>query len=261
MPSIRDVSDHHTNGLEEIAASRVLSDDASAHAWSSLPLTVPPAGDEKANLLIVDDDPVNLKVLIGMLSSEAYNVRTVTSAREALEWLAIEQWDMLIADVMMPHMSGYELTQKVRERFSAAELPVLLLTARSEPADIYTGFMSGANDYVTKPVDAMELKYRIWSLTTLKQSVNERLRLEAAYLQAQIHPHFLFNTLNSIMALSEWDTDRMRKLGDAFTSYLRISFDNRRRASPAFPRTGSGPCLSLYRARALRGQVVHRVGG
>ncbi|MNI39291.1 Sensor histidine kinase YpdA [compost metagenome] len=139
--------------------------------------------------------------------------------------LGTEQWDLLIADVMMPHMSGYELTQRVREHYSVSELPVLLLTARSQPADIYTGFLSGANDYVTKPVDALELKYRIRALTTLKQSMNERLRIEAAYLQAQIHPHFLFNTLNSIMALSDIDTEKMRKLGNAFASFLRISFD------------------------------------
>ena len=126
---------------------------------------------------------------------------------------------------MMPHMSGYELTQKVREHFNISELPILLLTARSQPEDVYTGFLSGANDYVTKPVDAMELKYRVWSLTTLKQTINDRLRMEAAYLQAQIHPHFLFNTLSSIMALSDLDTEKMRRLGDAFTSYLHISFD------------------------------------
>jgi two-component system sensor histidine kinase ChiS len=112
-----------------------------------------------------------------------------------------------------------------RRWLSISELPILLLTARSQPADIYTGFLSGANDYVTKPVDALEFKYRIRSLTTLKQSVYERLRLEAAYLQAQIHPHFLFNTLNSIMALSEIDPEKMRKLGDVFSAYLRISFD------------------------------------
>ncbi|WP_235857493.1 ATP-binding protein [Paenibacillus albiflavus] len=179
----------------------------------------------KANILAVDDDPINLNVLTGILSTEPYNIMAVKSAREALELLGTQQWDLLIADVMMPHMSGYELTQQVRERYSVSELPVLLLTARSQPADIYTGFSSGANDYVTKPVDAIELRYRIRALITLKQSINERLRMEAAYLQAQIHPHFLFNTLNSIMALSDIDTEKMQDLGDAFASYLRISFD------------------------------------
>lgn len=126
---------------------------------------------------------------------------------------------------MMPHMSGYELTQKVRARYSLYELPVLLLTARSQPEDIYTGFYSGANDYVTKPVDAVELKYRIRALTAMKISFNERVRIEAAYLQAQIQPHFLFNTLNSIAALSDMDTKKMQELITAFTSFLRISFD------------------------------------
>ncbi len=193
--------------------------------WPDLPSAAPSFPGEKMNILAVDDDPVNLKVLTGILPTEQYRIRTVSSGREALELLDAEPWDLLIADVMMPHMSGYELTRRVRAHFSISELPVLLLTARSQLADIYTGFLSGANDYVTKPVDALELKYRIWSLTTLKQSVNERLRMEAAYLQAQIHPHFLFNTLNSIMALSDIDTEKMRDLIDAFASYLRISFD------------------------------------
>ncbi|WP_244209049.1 ATP-binding response regulator [Paenibacillus ferrarius] len=188
-------------------------------------LTPPLLNDRKVNILAVDDDPVNLNVLVGILSTEPYNITTAHSAREVLELLGTGQWDLLIADVMMPHMSGYELTEKVRKHYSVSELPVLLLTARSQPADIYTGFLSGANDYVTKPVDALELKYRIRALITLKQSINERLRIEAAYLQAQIHPHFLFNTLNSIMALSDIDTEKMRELGNAFASYLRISFD------------------------------------
>ncbi|WP_342773128.1 hybrid sensor histidine kinase/response regulator [Paenibacillus flagellatus] len=187
--------------------------------------TAPGATGERMSILVVDDDPVNLKVLSGMLSGGDYLVRTAGSGKEALELLAAEPWDLLIVDVMMPQMSGYELTRIVRERFSVSELPVLLLTARSEPADVYAGFYAGANDYVAKPVDALELKARIRLLTSLKRSVEQRLRLEAAYWQAQIQPHFLFNTLNSLMALSDIDTKRMRRLGEAFASYLRISFD------------------------------------
>ncbi|WP_252361644.1 hybrid sensor histidine kinase/response regulator [Paenibacillus terrae] len=181
--------------------------------------------EDKAYIIAVDDNPVNLNVLVSILSTEPYNITTARSGREAIELLGTRQWDLLIADVMMPQMSGYELTQKVREQFSMSELPVLLLTARSQQADIYTGFSAGASDYVTKPVDALELKYRIRALIALKQSIKERLRVEAAYLQAQIQPHFLFNTLNSLMALSDIDTESMRKLGEAFSSFLRISFD------------------------------------
>ncbi|WP_353957325.1 ATP-binding protein [Paenibacillus silvae] len=182
-------------------------------------------GKATARILAVDDDPVNLRVLISMLSNDPYEIQPVTSALDALELLNTTQsWDLLIADVMMPHMSGYELTESVRKRYSVSELPILLLTARNEPADVYAGFMAGATDYVTKPVDAVELRHRIGSLVVLKQSIDERLRMEAAYLQAQIQPHFLFNTLNSIMMLSEIDTDRMQRLGDAFIEYLQTSF-------------------------------------
>ncbi|WP_442602387.1 ATP-binding protein [Paenibacillus sp. KN14-4R] len=218
---------HHnqiTEGTDEKHAGLIYPDTAMGEIAASV-LIPPLLDDKKMNILAVDDDPVNLNVLVGILSTEPYNITTATSAFEVLELLGNERWDLLIADVMMPHMSGYELTQRVREHYSVSELPVLLLTARSQPADIYTGFSSGANDYMTKPVDALELKYRIRALITLKQSINERLRMEAAYLQAQIHPHFLFNTLNSIMALSDIDTEKMQDMGDAFASFLRISFD------------------------------------
>lgn len=215
--------DRQPEVIGEDRAIRFFSEEFTGES-PPLQLETLPFDEGRANILAVDDDPVNLKVLAGILRSEPYNVKLVTSGDEALELLGTQQWDLIVADVMMPQMSGYDLTRKVRERFSVSELPVLLLTARSEPVDIYAGFKSGANDYVAKPVDAIELKYRIRSLTALKQSVHERLRMEAAYLQAQIQPHFLFNTLNSIMALSDLDTERMRKLGDAFIEYLRISF-------------------------------------
>ncbi|QJD88196.1 response regulator [Cohnella herbarum] len=176
-------------------------------------------------ILAVDDDPINLKVLVGILEAEPYRIVTAHSGQEALQLLEQQSWDLLITDVMMPGMSGYQLTQRVRARYPLSELPVLLMTARSQTADIYTGFSAGANDYVTKPADALELRYRIRSLIALKRSIHDRLRMEAAYLQAQIQPHFLFNTLNALMVLSEIDTKRMRKLGEAFTSFMRISFD------------------------------------
>lgn len=215
-----------------------MSDEAEQGAAGTLPLLranaaaasgaeavpEPEAKSGGAHILVVDDDPVNLSVLVGLLSSQHYEVVTAASAQEALSRLETKGWDLVIADVMMPQMSGYELTQAIRDRFSVSELPVLLLTARSRPEDIQAGFRSGANDYVTKPVDAVELKARVRALTELRSSVRERLRMEAAWLQAQIQPHFLFNTLNSIAALSELDLDRMNKLLDSFGSYLQTSF-------------------------------------
>lgn len=178
-------------------------------------------------ILAIDDDPVNLSVLESVLSAESYEIAKATSGKEALALLAARAWDLIIADVMMPHMSGYQLSRAVRERFAVSELPILLLTARSRPEDIEAGFLAGANDYVTKPVDATELKSRVRALTDHTRSVRERLRMEAAWLQAQIQPHFLFNTLNSIAALSELDMARMRALLEMFGNYLRASFNIR----------------------------------
>lgn len=222
----------HHSPYHQDTINRIKEDYAELAVPDTLEVELPAIGmspalldGETVHILAVDDDPLNLNVLAGILSMEPYSITKALSAQEALEQLGSQSWDLVIADVMMPQMSGYELTQRIRVNYSLSELPVLLLTARSQPADIYTGFLSGANDYMTKPVDAMELRYRVEALTTLKRSIKERLRMEAAYLQAQIHPHFLFNTLNSIMALSEVDTKKMLRLGDAFASFLRISFD------------------------------------
>ncbi|MBB3067772.1 sensor histidine kinase YesM [Paenibacillus baekrokdamisoli] len=178
-------------------------------------------------ILIVDDDSVNLMVLDNILTVEGCKVVTASSGQEALSVLDSREWDLIISDVMMPNMSGYELTRLIRERFTMSELPILLLTARSRPEDLQTGFLSGANDYVTKPMNAAELKTRVRALTELKHSVRDQLRMEAAWLQAQIKPHFLFNTLNSIAALGDFDTTRMRSLLDVFGRYLKASFDFR----------------------------------
>jgi two-component system sensor histidine kinase ChiS len=182
---------------------------------------------DRPKILVIDDDPINLSILVNVLSVERYDIVTATSGIEALALLDFKEWDLIISDVMMPHMSGYEVSRAIRDRFSVSELPILLLTARNRPEDIEAGFLSGANDYVTKPVDAMELKSRVRALTEIKKSIRDRLRMEGAWLQAQIQPHFLFNTLNAIAALSEFDTDRMRTLLVEFGNYLKGSFDFR----------------------------------
>lgn len=178
----------------------------------------------RPKVLVVDDDPVNLRVIETILSIEKYDLVTVTSGSKALEKLMSQEWDLVISDVMMPNMSGYELVRTIRQKFSITELPVLLLTARSQSQDIKNGFLSGANDYVTKPVDALELRSRVKALTDVKQSAQERLRMEAAWLQAQIQPHFLFNTLNAIITLSDIDIERTSKLLEALSDFLRESF-------------------------------------
>lgn len=204
--------------------SAVTSEGLSPAALSILKPNSKPLSD-RFHLLAVDDDPVNLKVLESIFADEPYEIFTATSGSAALSMLDQHDWDLIISDVMMPNMSGYELTARIRERFSLSEMPVLLLTACSRDEDIEAGFRAGANDYVTKPVKATELKSRVVSLTNLRRSANERLRMEAAWLQAQIKPHFILNTFTAIAELSRVDLERMDALVEELNNYIRLSID------------------------------------
>ena len=176
-------------------------------------------------IIVVDDDVLNLQVVETVLSKDSYELTTVINPKSVSTLLEQQEWDLVISDVMMPQMSGFELTRQIRERFTMSELPILLLTARDRLEDMNNGFLAGANDYVTKPISALELRARVRALTKVKKTSRDRLRMESAWLQAQIQPHFLFNTINSIMALSEIDIDRMQKLLNKFSHVLRSKFD------------------------------------
>ncbi|WP_062052473.1 ATP-binding protein [Bacillus sp. JCM 19034] len=178
---------------------------------------------EQGKILIVDDDPINIKIVEDLLQP-LYSTYGVTSGCEALEHLKQSNWDLIITDVMMPNMSGYELTKQIRKTFLLTELPILVLTARSQAEDIETAFLAGANDYVTKPVHVQELRSRVTSLIRVKKTVEENIRIETAWLQAQIQPHFFFNTLNAILSLAEINIERMKQLLEAFCHYLQTSF-------------------------------------
>lgn len=178
-----------------------------------------------ARILIVDSDPLSLQVLLKVLSTEAYKIDTALNGIEAFEKIYKHSYDLVISDIMLPNMSGYELAKQIREQYSISELPILFLTARHQSEDIRLAFLNGANDYVRKPIEYVELKSRVDALIQVKQSSEERLRFEAAWLQAQIQPHFFFNTLNAIISLHAVDDEKMKDLLLAFSNYLQMSFD------------------------------------
>lgn len=113
-------------------------------------------------ILIVDDEPVNLQVLVNQLSLQNYQVVRAYSGAEALNLIAQGfKPDLVLLDVMMPGMTGYEVCQQLRQKFPATELPVVMLTAKNQVSDLVIGLESGANDYLTKPVFKNELLARI----------------------------------------------------------------------------------------------------
>ncbi|MFC3770247.1 ATP-binding protein [Paenibacillus sp. GCM10012303] len=183
-----------------------------------------------STVLLVDDDPVNLQVLINLLALENYEVIAVDNGREALDIVTSGRpVDLVLADWMMPEMSGLELSRAIRSRYSLSELPVLMLTARRLPEDVRVGFQAGVNDFLGKPVDADELRARVHTLLAMRNSVRSAVLSELAFLQAQIKPHFLYNALNTIIAFCPSDPELATRLLVELSNYLRASFDFRNR--------------------------------
>ena len=113
-------------------------------------------------VLVVDDEPVNVQALMNYLTLAKYEVVTAANGSEALDFLSSgARCDLVLLDVMMPKISGFEVCQRIRERHSPAELPVILLTAKNRVSDLVSGFSAGANDYLTKPFASDELLARV----------------------------------------------------------------------------------------------------
>jgi signal transduction histidine kinase/CheY-like chemotaxis protein/class 3 adenylate cyclase/Tfp pilus assembly protein PilF len=121
-----------------------------------------PAGYEKTRILIVDDEPVIRQVLENQLQMEGYEVIQATGGPDALKILEEDKLpDLIILDIMMPGMSGYEVCKKIREKHGPAILPILMLTAKNRVNDLVEGLSCGANDYIAKPFSKEELTSRI----------------------------------------------------------------------------------------------------
>jgi signal transduction histidine kinase/serine phosphatase RsbU (regulator of sigma subunit) len=134
----------------------------------------------QVNILIVDDEPINLQVLQNYLYLENYHIVQANNGHEALS--IIEKGfkpDAILLDVMMPQMTGYELTKKLREKWQADELPILLLTAKNQVTDLVTGLEAGANDYLAKPFSKDELLARLKNQINIKQLRADNIRLNA----------------------------------------------------------------------------------
>ncbi|MCP5029051.1 MAG: response regulator, partial [Actinomycetia bacterium] len=114
-----------------------------------------------ASLLVVDDEPVVRQVVSNQLTAQGFRVTPAASGPEALRLLAERSIDLVILDVMMPRMSGFEVCRQLRERSSLEELPVIFLTAKNQAEDLVVGLAAGANDYLPKPVSKSELLARV----------------------------------------------------------------------------------------------------
>ena len=131
-------------------------------------------------ILIVDDEPINLQILQNLLVVREFTVICAEDGEEALEVFEIEEPDLILLDVMMPKLSGYEVCEKIRQTYGLYEIPIILLIAKNRIDDLVLGLEKGANDYLTKPFHKEELLTKIQILLTAKQAVQrlkENIRL------------------------------------------------------------------------------------
>jgi two-component system sensor histidine kinase ChiS len=149
-------------------------------------VTPPDNASGAFKILIVDDEPINLHVLVNHLSLYDYTVIQAASGAQALTILeeGIEP-DLILLDVMMPYMTGYEVTQKIREKWEASKLPIILLTAKNQVSDLVMGLEMGANDYLVKPTSKNELLARIKTHLHVKQ-LHEELEEYSQTLELKV---------------------------------------------------------------------------
>ena len=162
------------------------------------------------HILVVDDEPVNIQVLKNHLKANNYQVTQALNGKEALGALNNNNFDLILLDVMMPNMSGYEVCAKVREKYPAQSLPVLMLTAKNQIADLVMGFQFGANDYLTKPFAKDELLTRIKTHIQLSKITN-------AYGRFVPHEYVKLLSKENILDV---------KLGDRVSKEMAIFFSD-----------------------------------
>ena len=175
-------------------------------------------------ILVAEDDPSTSKLLCAILKLNGYDPVSARDGEEALKIMDHQHIDLLISDVMMPKMDGFELTKVIRE--SGSMLPIIMLTAKALPEDKRTGFLVGTDDYMVKPPDRQELILRIKALLRRARIVDEhKITIGEVVLDydthtvrkgydAQVLPPKEFNLLYKLLAYPERTFTRLELLDE-----------------------------------------------
>ncbi|MDB4864105.1 SpoIIE family protein phosphatase [Pirellulaceae bacterium] len=137
--------------------------------------------DSLGRILVVDDNEMNRDMLSRRLQRKGYRVDAAIGGREALEALDAESYDLVLLDIMMPDVDGFQVLESARRKYDATELPIIMATAKTESDDIVKALKMGASDYVTKPIDFQVALARVNTQMHLKASI-DRVRLLEKYL-------------------------------------------------------------------------------
>lgn len=141
-----------------------------------------------ATLLIVDDEPQVRKLLETLLHHEGYQTLTASSGEEALMLVAQQPPDLILLDIMMPGMDGYEVASQLKSNDATANIPIIMLSALSEPSARLSGLETGAEEFISKPVERVELWLRVRNLLRLKAH-GDQLKSRSLMLEQQLQLH------------------------------------------------------------------------
>jgi two-component system sensor histidine kinase ChiS len=190
---------------------------------------------ENLSILIVDDEPKNIQLLANLLRDEGYSFEFATDGEGALEWAASRTFQLILLDIMMPDMDGYEVCRALKSKPETRDTPVIFLSAKSDLESIVQGFDVGAVDYLSKPFNKSELLARVSThleLVSLREGLEKLVRERTAELQTanrelekfhEAAKHFVpFELLNILGKESVVDVRR----GDQIHSDMTIAFSD-----------------------------------
>ncbi len=173
---------------EPVVSKKVNTTKALPVAVATVPVVEEETGSEpnvdllvddpsEVTILVVDDEPINRQVLRNQLEMVGYRVEVAIDGLQGLKLLEKLNPQVILLDVMMPRISGYQTCYRIRQKYSASELPIILLTAKDQPEDTVRGFQHGANDYLTKPFSREELLIRVQFHLKLSNATSEVYRM------------------------------------------------------------------------------------
>jgi len=172
-------------------------------------------------ILLVDDNPQNLQVLGKLLQEEKFEIEFAVNGEATLEWLKIKQFDLILLDLNMPGMNGFEVCKIIRSDNKMCDIPIIFLSAESERESILKGFEVGAQDYVTKPFDSRELLARVKTQLDLKskteklEKVNEWLGKKIDnWLKASVSSPVVMQTNDLNAKMIEFDKNQSFAMKD-----------------------------------------------
>jgi two-component system, sensor histidine kinase and response regulator len=168
-----------------------------------------------AHVLVVDDNPRNLQLISTVVGEAGYKVSAVNSGQNALKYLTLKQPDIILLDVMMPEMNGYDVCRTIKEDINLKDIPVIFLTAKNEVQDIVTGFSLGAVDYITKPFKTEEVLVRLSTHLQLRHS--KKLLLEKKNELEQLN-----EALHKSKEIIRADAKRLEKLNAEKDKFFSI---------------------------------------